>query len=398
MSATSCSWQTVLKWSNAMAACPNKRRAPAAIEQLLQCVDRRQIRNWRVSADVYQEVKTVNNYRFLRFTPSHALEVARLAPRSRWADWVERVEADSLTVKELRAVIEAEKTRPNHRSAQVAKKKQKNQKRQTGVVIRQGDCLKEMRKLKARSFDGAFFSPPYPGIHREYGSWRPDEWLIWMQEVMADLRRVIKPKGSVVVVLQPNNKIIGNRHTWPWQFALNMAEMWGIVQDAYWVKPVAFPTSEATRHGLMRTAVAWCLWLGNANCYRNQKAVLWDYADGTLKDMARRAYLTDDLQTLPHGGTKRARRMMKDNSGATPMNYFVCAPQGYDHHPACFPVKLVQSWVRYMIPPGGRVLDPFCGSATTGVACLEEERIFLGIEKNAKYVRQARQRLKEAAV
>ncbi len=194
MSATSCSWQTVLKWAGAMAACPDKRKAPAAIEQLLKCVDRRQIRNWRVSADVYQAVKTEINYRFLRFTPSHALEVARLAPRSRWADWVEEVEADSLTVKELRSAIEAKKTRPNHRSAQVTKKKRK---KQTETVIRQGDCLKEMRKLKARSFDGAFFSPPYPGIHREYGSWRPDEWLAWMQEVMTDLRRVIKPTGSV---------------------------------------------------------------------------------------------------------------------------------------------------------------------------------------------------------
>ena len=395
MSATSCSWQTVLKWSNAMAACPSKRKAPAAIEQLLQCVDRRQIRNWRVSAEVYHAVKTEINYRFLRFTPSHALEVARLSPRSRWVDWVEEVEDRSLTVKGLRAAIEGVKTRSKRRPAQVARKKQK---KQTEVLIQQGDCLEEMRKLKPRSFDGAFFSPPYPGIHREYGSWRPDEWLIWMQEVMTDLRRVIKPKGSVVVVLQPNNKSIGHRHTWPWQFAINMAEMWGIVQDAYWVKPVAFPTSEATQHGLMRTAVAWCLWLGNPKCYRNQKAVLWDYADGTLRDMARRAYLTDDLETLPHGGTKRARRMLKDNAGATPMNYFVCAPQGYDQHPACFPVKLAQSWIRYMVPPAGRVLDPFCGSATTGVACLAEGRSFMGIEKDSKYVRQARQRMKEAAL
>jgi hypothetical protein len=81
MAATVCSWQTVLKWSNVMAAHPEKRKAAAAVEQVLRCVDRRQIRNWRVAADVYQTVKAVNNYRFEHFTPSHALELARLAPR-----------------------------------------------------------------------------------------------------------------------------------------------------------------------------------------------------------------------------------------------------------------------------------------------------------------------------
>lgn len=82
MAATVCSWQTVLKWSNAMAAQPEKRKAAAAVEQVLRCVDRRQIRNWRVAADVYQTVKAVDNHRFEHFTPGHALEVARLAEPS----------------------------------------------------------------------------------------------------------------------------------------------------------------------------------------------------------------------------------------------------------------------------------------------------------------------------
>ena len=69
-----------------MDAHPNTRKASAAIENVLQCVDRRQIRNWRVAADVHEQIKTEIKYRLRQFTPSHALEVARLAPRSKWAD------------------------------------------------------------------------------------------------------------------------------------------------------------------------------------------------------------------------------------------------------------------------------------------------------------------------
>jgi len=150
-------------------------------------------------------------------------------------------------------------------------------------------------------------------------------------------------------------------------------------------------------HGLMRTAVTWCLWLGEPSCYRNQQAVLWEYGKGTLQDMARRACLTDELITLPCGSTKRARQMLKDNNGATPMDCLVCTPEGYDQHPACFPVKLAQHWVRYITPHNGRVLDPFCGSGTTGIACLREGVGFLGIENNKQYVEQAEHRLREVA-
>ncbi len=89
--------------------------------------------------------------------------------------------------------------------------------------------------------------------------------------------------------------------------------------------------------------------------------------------------------------------MLNGNAGATPMNCLVCAPQGYNGHPASFPEKLAQFWVRYITPSKGHVLDPFCGSGTTGVACLKEGVRFLGIEANKQYVEQARARIRQAA-
>jgi site-specific DNA-methyltransferase (adenine-specific) len=44
-------------------------------------------------------------------------------------------------------------------------------------------------------------------------------------------------------------------------------------------------------------------------------------------------------------------------------------------------------------PPGGRILDPFAGSGTTGVACAIEGFDFVGIEQDAEYATIARSRI-----
>jgi DNA modification methylase len=67
-----------------------------------------------------------------------------------------------------------------------------------------------------------------------------------------------------------------------------------------------------------------------------------------------------------------------------------------NHHPTVKPVALMRWLVRLVTPPGGLILDPFCGSGTTGVACVLEGRAFLGIEKDAEYVAIARCRIAEA--
>ena len=55
-------------------------------------------------------------------------------------------------------------------------------------------------------------------------------------------------------------------------------------------------------------------------------------------------------------------------------------------HPTVKPVALMRWLVRLVTPPGGLVLDPFAGSGTTGIACVQEQMRFLGIEREAEYV------------
>jgi DNA modification methylase len=54
-------------------------------------------------------------------------------------------------------------------------------------------------------------------------------------------------------------------------------------------------------------------------------------------------------------------------------------------------MRSIISWTK-----GNIVLDPFMGSGTTGVACMELGRRFIGIEINEKYFDIAYKRIKEA--
>ena len=65
-------------------------------------------------------------------------------------------------------------------------------------------------------------------------------------------------------------------------------------------------------------------------------------------------------------------------------------------HPTVKPVALMRYLCRLVTPPGGIVLDPFMGSGSTGIAALEEDFRFLGIEIDPGYFEIAKKRIEEA--
>jgi site-specific DNA-methyltransferase (adenine-specific) len=71
------------------------------------------------------------------------------------------------------------------------------------------------------------------------------------------------------------------------------------------------------------------------------------------------------------------------------------SPPGAAHnlHPTVKPIALMRWLVRLVSPPGGLVLDPFCGSGSTGAAAVLEDRRFLGIERENAYVQIAHARI-----
>jgi site-specific DNA-methyltransferase (adenine-specific) len=65
-------------------------------------------------------------------------------------------------------------------------------------------------------------------------------------------------------------------------------------------------------------------------------------------------------------------------------------------HPTQKPLGLMRRIVGAIVPPGGTALDPFMGSGTTGLACLQTGRQFVGVEMDPAYFDMARKRLSEA--
>lgn len=63
-------------------------------------------------------------------------------------------------------------------------------------------------------------------------------------------------------------------------------------------------------------------------------------------------------------------------------------------HPTQKPVPLMR-WCLQFLKPGAIVLDPFCGSGSTGVACKQLGIPFIGIELDPKWADIARRRLSE---
>jgi site-specific DNA-methyltransferase (adenine-specific) len=67
-------------------------------------------------------------------------------------------------------------------------------------------------------------------------------------------------------------------------------------------------------------------------------------------------------------------------------------------HPTQKPVKLMEYLIKTYTNEGNTVLDPFMGSGSTGVACVNTDRDFIGIELKQDYFDIASSRIKESSI
>jgi len=75
---------------------------------------------------------------------------------------------------------------------------------------------------------------------------------------------------------------------------------------------------------------------------------------------------------------------------------FTCCPKGKGGlHPTQKPVE-VMGWCLNFLPDARSILDPFMGSGTTGVACVQRELSFIGIERDADYFSICVDRIRDA--
>jgi len=133
-------------------------------------------------------------------------------------------EQDEIVELDAKAILDAAKEirarraeeRAKHQASTTVKPQSRTRKQRLKATrLIQGDCVREMKKLRANSIDLILTDPPYPEIDREYGKLTEAEWYDLMHNVVADGRRLLKPTGSMVVILQPNSEKIGRMRVWP---------------------------------------------------------------------------------------------------------------------------------------------------------------------------------------
>lgn len=258
-----------------------------------------------------------------------------------------------------------------------------------------------LRSLPDACVDAIISDPIYPEIDRPYGRISETDWMTLMQAVVTESRRVLKPTGSAVFILQPNMQTPGSMRLWLWKFLVWCGEYWNVVQDAYWWNIAAMPTVHASQYGLMRASIKYMVWIGSPDCSRDQDAVLWKPSAATLamdkEDMALKRHPSG--AHLRHG---RIAQTVEKRGGVTPFNLLPIAntnsssSAGGHGHGAGTPSDLVEWWVRYLTRRCDVVLDPFMGSGTTALVAKLLDRHYLGCDTMQAYVDVANERLRAA--
>lgn len=299
--------------------------------------------------------------------------------------------------KEIRA-RQAEKRSEHQDSKTVKPQTRPDKERMKATRLIHGDCRRELKKLPDKSVDLILTDPPYPEIDREYGRLTEGEWHDLMKTVVTEGRRILKPTGSMVVILQPNFEKVGQMRLWLWEFVAWAGREWNLVQDVYWWSHDAMPLSGTNRkQGLLRQSVKMCVWLGPPTCFRNQDNVLWLPSDDIFAERKSDSAMRTSRSGRNYRNSKIAETA-EDRGGSTPFNLIPVAAGGSasanNSHPATTPYDVAAWWVKYLLPQGGVLLDCFAGSGTMLCAGLDfGASQVIGIEQHKKYIEIAEKRI-----
>jgi len=132
--------------------------------------------------------------------------------------------------------------------------------------------------------------------------------------------------------------------------------------------------------------------------FDEEAAALLDEQSGTLKSGAlNRANIKAENKTYGAAPKVRDGEYTADSGGASRFFYVAKASKKErgegNVHPTVKPIKLMEYLIKLITPEGGIVLDPFCGSGSTGIAATRLGFGFIGIEREAEYIEIAKKRL-----
>lgn len=245
------------------------------------------------------------------------------------------------------------------------------------------DCLNVLRSMPDCSVDMTMTSPPYDDL-RDYGDgftgFGPDVW----QPILRELFRVTKQGGVVVWVVADATK--------------NGSETGTSFRQALFAMECGFNLHDTMIYSKPGFSAVGAL----ATRYAPTFEYMFVFAKGKIatfnpiKDRPNKSF------GMVKGGTIRQKdgTTKRISSEGKPyvafgqrFNVWQINPTSTPGHPAPFPLALANDHIVSWSNQGATVLDPFMGSGTTGVACKNLGRNFIGIELDPTYFQIAQKRI-----
>ncbi|MEO1250784.1 MAG: DNA methyltransferase [Pseudomonadota bacterium] len=243
--------------------------------------------------------------------------------------------------------------------------------------ILKGDCIEVMQSLPDASVDLIFADPPYNLQLGTAELTRPDNSRVdgvdddwdkfetfraydqFTRGWLAEARRILKPDGAIWVIGSYHNIFrVGT--------AIQDLGFW-ILNDVIWRKSNPMPNFRGTRLTNAHETLIWAA--------RSQKSK-YRFNYRALKTANDDLQMRSDWEMPICTGAER----IKDADGAKT-------------HPTQKPESLLHRILIGSTEPGDIVLDPFFGSGTTGAAAKLLGRRYIGIERDATYIKAAKRRI-----
>lgn len=255
-----------------------------------------------------------------------------------------------------------------------------------------GDCVDVMKHIPDGSIDLTVTSPPYDNLRTYNGN--IEQWNFEKFKAVADELYRVTAKGGVVVWVVGDQMKSGGKSLTSFKQALCFQEIGFKVFDIIIYEKAGTAPPHKNRYSnafeymfvlskgtpktinLLRDKPnkwAGCKTFGNVT--RREQ-------DGTLTNKGRK--------TIAELGVRTNIWRYVNGKG-----YAASNPIAHQH-PAIFPEKLAIDHIKSWSNPGDIVFDPFMGSGTTGVACINTGRKFIGIEIDEGYFDISVRRIEEA--
>ena len=240
--------------------------------------------------------------------------------------------------------------------------------------LRKGDCLEVMKGIETGSIDAIITDPPYGTTACKWDS-VIDFDLMWEQ-----LNRIIKPNGAIV--------LFGSE---PFSSALRMSNIKNYKYDWIWDKKRCTGFLNAKKQPLRNNETI-SVFYKKQPTYNPQP-----YKKNTTGNMGK----SKEHQTDNYG---KYHQFHNDNSNefGYPRTLITQIPvinnlskDKSGLHPTQKPVALMEYLIKTYTNENETVLDFTMGSGSTGVACKNTNRNFIGIEQDEKYFEVATERIKE---